>query len=137
MAHISCSVYIYYPQSISFIEFLMDLCIYDDILDAIWIVDKSYCILNSQIQVKLYVQIRPVFPSPVTYRQSSMSLNSYLSSYVDEQCLSCLVTIYCLNWYSALLSLISLFLYNVIMFTHACSYITQQLCMQIATYTYS
>ena len=25
----------YYPKSVSWIEFLMDLCIYDDILDAI------------------------------------------------------------------------------------------------------
>ena len=28
-----------YPQSVSFTEFLMDLCIYDDILDAIRITD--------------------------------------------------------------------------------------------------
>ena len=30
-----------YPQSVSFTEFLMDLCIYDDILDAIRITDKK------------------------------------------------------------------------------------------------
>ena len=30
-----------YPKSVSFSEFLMDLCIYDDILDAIQIADKT------------------------------------------------------------------------------------------------
>ena len=33
-----------YPQSVSFIEFLMDFCIillYDDILDTIWSTDKK------------------------------------------------------------------------------------------------
>ena len=30
-----------YPKSISFIEFLMDFCIYDDILDTIWIANKK------------------------------------------------------------------------------------------------
>ena len=30
-----------YPKSASFIEFLMDVCIYDDISDAIWITDKK------------------------------------------------------------------------------------------------
>ena len=31
---------IHYPKSVSFIEFLMDLCIYDDILNTIQITDK-------------------------------------------------------------------------------------------------
>ena len=35
MAPISRSVAIYYLKSISFIEFLMDVCIYDDIVDII------------------------------------------------------------------------------------------------------
>ena len=30
-----------YSQSVSFIEFLMDFCIYDDILDTILITDKK------------------------------------------------------------------------------------------------
>ena len=30
-----------YPNSVSFIEFLMDLCICDNILDGIWIIDKT------------------------------------------------------------------------------------------------
>ena len=29
------------PKAVSFIEFLMDFCIYDDILNAIWITDKK------------------------------------------------------------------------------------------------
>ena len=41
MAHSYLHFCIYYPESVSFIEFLMDLCIYDDILDAIWIADKK------------------------------------------------------------------------------------------------
>ena len=42
-----------YPKSVNFIEFLMDVCINDDILDMIHITDKkSYYILNSQNQVK-------------------------------------------------------------------------------------
>ena len=45
----------------------MDFCIYDDILDIIWITDKNYYILNSQNQVNFYVYIRPVFPGPVKY----------------------------------------------------------------------
>ena len=30
-----------YPESVNFIEFLMDFCIYDDILDMIQITDKK------------------------------------------------------------------------------------------------
>ena len=55
MARISCSVCAIYPQSVSFIEFLMDFCTYNDILDTIWITEKSYSILNSQNQVKFYM----------------------------------------------------------------------------------
>ena len=53
-----------YAQSVSFIEFLMDFCIYDDILDTTRITDKTF---NSQNQVKSYMYIRPVFPGLVTY----------------------------------------------------------------------
>ena len=38
MARISCYVL---SQICGFIEFLMNLCIYDDILDALWITDKK------------------------------------------------------------------------------------------------
>ena len=51
MAPISCLV----CATFSFIEFLMDFCIYDDILYTIQITGKSYFILNSQNQVKFYV----------------------------------------------------------------------------------
>ena len=30
-----------YLKSVNYIEFLMDLCIYDDILDALWLTDKK------------------------------------------------------------------------------------------------
>ena len=32
---------VYYPESVSFIEFLMDLCTYDEILNVIQITDKK------------------------------------------------------------------------------------------------
>ena len=41
MAPISCSVAMCYPKSVSFIEFFMDCCTYNDILDTIWITDKK------------------------------------------------------------------------------------------------
>ena len=44
-----------YLKSVSFMEFLMDFCIYDDIVDTRQITDKSYYILNSQNQVDFYV----------------------------------------------------------------------------------
>ena len=33
--------YVCYPKSVSFIEFLMEFCMYDDILDTIWITNKK------------------------------------------------------------------------------------------------
>ena len=44
-----------YSKAVSFIEFLIDICNYDDILDKIWITDKRYYILNSQNHFKFYV----------------------------------------------------------------------------------
>ena len=41
MAHIFCSVAMCYPKSVNFIEFLMDFCLYYDILDMIQITDKK------------------------------------------------------------------------------------------------
>ena len=41
MMYIFCSVAICYPNSVSFIEFLMDFCTYDNILDTIPIKDKK------------------------------------------------------------------------------------------------
>ena len=39
--------YMCYAKSINFIESLMDFSIFDDILDTILIIDKSYYILNT------------------------------------------------------------------------------------------
>ena len=43
-----------YPKSISFIHFLMDVCIYDDILVTIWFIEKNIT-FNTKNQVKFYV----------------------------------------------------------------------------------
>ena len=53
-----------YPHSVYFIEFLMDFCIYDDILDAIWITDKTllHCKLSKSSQI-LRVD-KTCFPRP-------------------------------------------------------------------------
>ena len=66
--------YMCYPKSVNFIEFLMDFCIYDDILHTIQVKGKSYCMLNSQNLVKSCMQIRPVFPGPVTYSETQFIL---------------------------------------------------------------
>ena len=54
-----------YPKSISFIEFLMDLCMYDDILDAIWITGKKllHFKLSKSCQI-LHVLDKTCFPRP-------------------------------------------------------------------------
>ena len=61
MTCIYCSVamsyaHVQYPKSVSFIEFLMDFCIYGDIADTyiiqITAADKSHYIQNSQNKVK-------------------------------------------------------------------------------------
>ena len=44
-----------YVKSVSFIEFLMDFCLYDDIVDTIQIIDEKLLHLNSQNQVKFYM----------------------------------------------------------------------------------
>ena len=62
MAPMYCPVYSYYPKSVSFIEFLMNFCIYDDILNTMQITDKSYYILNSQNEVKILCVDKTGFP---------------------------------------------------------------------------
>ena len=47
-----------YPKSVIFIEFLMDFCIDDNILDVIQITDKKLLHLNSQNQVKFHMYSR-------------------------------------------------------------------------------
>ena len=53
-----------YPNSFNFIEFLMDWCIYDDILDTIQIIDKKllHVKLSKSGQI-LYVD-KTCFPRP-------------------------------------------------------------------------
>ena len=41
---------VYYPTSVSFIEFLMDFCIYDDIVDMIPITDKK--LLHFKLKIR-------------------------------------------------------------------------------------
>ena len=53
-----------YPKSVSFIEFLMDFCTYDDILHTIWITDRK--LLHFKLS-KLGQILRLVYPGPVTY----------------------------------------------------------------------
>ena len=45
----------WYPKSVNFIEFLMDFCIYDDILDTIWITDKKLLHFKLSKSGQLYV----------------------------------------------------------------------------------
>ena len=61
MAHISCSVAMCYPKYASFIVFLTDLCIYDDILDTT--VKK---LLHFKLSKSGQVYVKPVFLDPVT-----------------------------------------------------------------------
>ena len=42
--------YMCYPKSVSFIKFLMDFCIYDDILDTRWITDKK--LLHFKLKIR-------------------------------------------------------------------------------------
>ena len=45
----------------------MAFCIYDEFYIQYGLQIKSYYILNSHNQIKFYMQIRLVFPGPVTY----------------------------------------------------------------------
>ena len=59
MAHIFCSVCAI--QTVNFIEFLKDFCIYDDISDMIQITDKKLLHFKLSKPGQFYVWIRPVF----------------------------------------------------------------------------
>ena len=86
-----------YPNSVKFIEFLMDFCIYDDILDMIQIADKTLLLfkLSKSGQI-LRVDIRPVFPGPVTYLAMHNILIFPLSHIVLYCCnKNCNISIYC------------------------------------------
>ena len=79
-------IHMCYPKSVSCIEFLMDFSIYDDILDTIQITDKTllHFKLSKSGQI-LHVDIRMVFPGPVTYGQIFKNFN--IVSYVDRSLL--------------------------------------------------
>ena len=67
----TCSYYgtyllfcIYYPNSVSFIEFLMDVCIYDDIVDAIQITGKKLLHLKLSKSGQILHVDKTCFPRP-------------------------------------------------------------------------
>ena len=56
--------YMCYPISVSFIEFLMEFCIYDDILDTIWITDKKLLHFKLSKLGKILHVDKTSFPRP-------------------------------------------------------------------------
>ena len=64
MAPISCSVANHYPKSFSCIEFLMNFCIYDDILDAVRITDKKILLFKLLKSVQMLHVDKTSFPRP-------------------------------------------------------------------------
>ena len=61
MAPMSCSVAMSYPKYVSFIVFLTDLCIYDDILDTTVKISLHFKLSKSG-----QVYIRRIYLDPVT-----------------------------------------------------------------------
>ena len=55
-----------YPKSDSFIALLMDLCMYDDILDTIWITDKTLLHFKLSKSGQILRVNKIGFPGPVT-----------------------------------------------------------------------
>ena len=53
-----------YPESVDFIEFLMDFCIYDDILDMIQITDKKLLHFKLSKSGKILHVDKTCFPRP-------------------------------------------------------------------------
>ena len=53
-----------YPKSVNFIEFLMDLCTYDDILDAIQITDKKLLHFKLSKSGQILSVDKTCFPRP-------------------------------------------------------------------------
>ena len=56
-----------YPKSVSFIEFPIDLCIYDDIVDAIRITDKKLLHFKFSKSGQILHEDKTCFLGPVTY----------------------------------------------------------------------
>ena len=81
--HLSPVLYVY-PKSVSFIEFLMDFCIYDDSLDTTLIADEKF----SHFKISKSSQILRVgktgFPSP---RQAGAACPSTLSGQAGAACM--------------------------------------------------
>ena len=57
---------IHYPKSVSFIKFLMDFCIYDDIVDTILITDKKLLHFKLSKSSKILCVDKTGFPSQAT-----------------------------------------------------------------------
>ena len=51
-----------YPNSVNFIEFLMDFCIYDDILDAIQIIEKKLLLFKLSKSNQILCVDKTCFP---------------------------------------------------------------------------
>ena len=64
MMYIFCSVAMCYPNSVSFIEFLMDFCTYDDILDTIPITDKKLLHFKPSKSGQILRVDKTCFPRP-------------------------------------------------------------------------
>ena len=62
-----------YPKSVSFIDFLMDLCIYDDILDVIWITAKKLLHFKLSKSGQILRIDKTCFPRPSHIYVCSMS----------------------------------------------------------------
>ena len=56
-----------YAHSVSFIEFLMDFCICDDIFNLIWITDKMLLHFKLSKSGQTLCVDKTCFPGPVTY----------------------------------------------------------------------
>ena len=53
-----------YPKSVIFIEFLMDFCICDDIIDTIWITDKKLLHIKLSKSGQILCVDKNGFPRP-------------------------------------------------------------------------
>ena len=56
-----------YPKSVNFIEFLIDCCIYDDILDMIEMTDKKLLHVKLSKLGHILRVDKTCFPGPVTF----------------------------------------------------------------------
>ena len=70
-----------YPQSDTFIEFVMDFCLYDDILDTIQITDKKLLHFELTKSGKILHVDKTCFPRPghicIHSTEGTISVNLY------------------------------------------------------------